>query len=169
LVDSNGKVVKSAHPGMAVTIAGWKKLPDAGNDVLQGNESDIKKAITNRERRLELASVVEDAEAINIQRKMDRERRQHEQAAAAAGVALPSQPVEDVPKQLRLVIKCDVSGTVEAVEGALQGIGNNKASVKIVRATVGDVVESDILLAKASEGITFNCFFVVLYSSVLQG
>lgn len=164
MTDSNGKVVKNAYPGMAITVAGWKEVPKAGDEVLQGKESDIKKAIVNRLKRLELASVVEDAEAINIQRREEKERRQHEQIAAEAGstvIAKPAVSLDGGPKQLCLVIKCDVTGSIEAVVGALEGIGNNKASVKIVRASVGDVVESDILFAKACEGILYFTYYII--------
>jgi len=51
------------------------------------------------------------------------------------------------------VIKGDVSGSVEAIVGALQGIGNKKAVVKIVSTGVGDVSESDVMMAKATGGM----------------
>jgi len=60
---------------------------------------------------------------------------------------------EEGPKELRLIIKGDVSGTVEAVVGALHGIGNKLAKVKIVQSSVGDVTDSDVTLAKAIGGM----------------
>lgn len=161
LSDSAGQVVKAAYPGMAVTVSGWKELPSAGDEVLQGIEADIKKAISNRKRRLQLATMVHDAEAINIQRKQDREKRDEDKAAALsldtldtndAQASRASVTVPTGPKELRLVIKGDVSGSVEAVVGALQGIGNKEAVVKIVQHMVGDVTESDVMMAKAAEG-----------------
>ncbi len=50
------------------------------------------------------------------------------------------------------MVKADVSGSAEAVEGALQGIGNHQAKVKIIHTGVGDVTESDIDLAETAEG-----------------
>lgn len=55
-------------------------------------------------------------------------------------------------KELRLVIKADVSGTVEAVVGSLEHIGNKEAGVKVVGTGVGEVGESDVRLAEASDG-----------------
>jgi len=57
-----------------------------------------------------------------------------------------------------LIIKGDVSGSVEAVTGALEGIGNHLAKVKVVSTGVGEVSESDISLARAIEGavVAFN-------------
>lgn len=67
--DSNGTPVKIATPGMAVTVSGWKTLPSAGDDVLQGSEPDIKKAIANRQRKAEIEASLSDTEAINSSRR----------------------------------------------------------------------------------------------------
>lgn len=157
LTDSTGKVVKVAYPGMAVTVSGWKELPGAGEEVLQGTEGDIKKAISNRRRRLQLATVVQDAEAINKQRRNDREKKEEDKSAAKRLEGNPdatraSTIAPTGPKELRLVVKGDVSGSVEAVVGAIQGIGNKDVTVKIVQNLVGDVTESDVMMAKAVEG-----------------
>jgi len=56
-------------------------------------------------------------------------------------------------KELRLLIKGDVSGTVEAVEGALSGIGNKEAGVKIVQTGVGEVSSGDVEYAEAVDAI----------------
>ncbi|KAG2075948.1 initiation factor 2 [Suillus decipiens] len=147
--DSSGAPVKAAYPGMAVTVSGWRSLPSAGDEVVQGNEGDVKKALANRVRKKEVETVLIDAEAINIARAAERERVRKEEDK--------SHNVRNVldggPKELRLVIKGDVSGSVEAVVGALEGIGNEKARVKVVSTGVGDVMESDVMMAKAAEGI----------------
>lgn len=147
--DSSGAPVKAAYPGMAVTVSGWRSLPSAGDEVVQGNEGDVKKALANRVRKKEVETVLIDAEAINIARAAERERVRKEEDK--------SHDVRNVldggPKELRLVIKGDVSGSVEAVVGALEGIGNEKARVKVVSTGVGDVMESDVMMAKAAEGI----------------
>jgi translation initiation factor IF-2 len=147
--DSSGAPVKAAYPGMAVTVSGWRSLPGAGDEVVQGSEGDVKKALANRVRKKEVETVLIDAEAINIARAAERERVRKEEDK--------SQDMKNIldggPKELRLVIKGDVSGSVEAVVGALEGIGNKKARVKVVSTGVGDVMESDVMMAKAAEGI----------------
>ncbi|KAJ4001485.1 hypothetical protein F5050DRAFT_1560782 [Lentinula boryana] len=155
--DSNGKPVKAATPGMAVTISGWKTLPSAGSDVLQGSEADIKKAIANRQRKAEIESSLADMEAINSTRRQDREKRELELQSGKDVVASEEQP-EHGPKELRLVIKADVSGSAEAVVGALQGIGNDVAITKVISSGVGDVTESDVTLAQTAGGmiVAFN-------------
>ncbi|KAJ7168273.1 hypothetical protein C8R43DRAFT_876998 [Mycena crocata] len=153
--DSNGKMVKTASPGMAITVSGWKSLPNAGDEVLQGSESDIKRAIINRERKADIEASLADMEAINSSRQQERERRQAEADAETAGATASAATKEEEstgPKELRLLIKADVSGSAEAVEGALQGIGNHLAITKIISSNVGDITESDVMKAKAVGG-----------------
>ena len=143
--DSTGAPVLEAYPGMAVTVSGWKELPNAGDEVLSGSEADVKKALANRQRKAEIEATLVDMEVINTQRMEDRRR---EDGVGQEGI----EKVKSGPRELRLVIKGDVSGSVEALEGALQDIGNKDAVVKIVSTGVGDVSESDVMMAKAAQG-----------------
>lgn len=152
MLDSSDKAVKTAYPGMAVTVTGWKSLPNAGDEVLQGTEADVKKAIANREKKADLEATMEDLEAINEQRRLERDRREAEATEEASGESVGRHQAEQGPKELRLVVKGDVSGSVEAVVDALQCIGNNEACVKIISFGVGDVTESDVLRAQAAQG-----------------
>ncbi|KAF8699238.1 Initiation factor 2, partial [Rhizoctonia solani] len=167
MTDDKNRPVKLAKPGDAVTVAGWKDVPAAGDEVLQAEkEDDAKKAVVNRKRVMETRALAEDVEKINEKRRMDKvlEEQEREAEAAANGDSVPDATLEVVQsnetevKELKLVIKGDVSGSVEAVAGALCGIGNKIARVKIVSQTVGDVSESDIARAKAIEGtvVAFN-------------
>ncbi|KAI0748310.1 initiation factor 2 [Daedaleopsis nitida] len=158
LSDSTGKPVKVAYPGMAVTVSGWKELPNAGDEVLTGTEADIKKALANRARKAEMESTLADIEAINAQRRVEREKREAEDTAENQEETTTTEAQAEGPKELRLVIKGDVSGSVEAVSNALEIIGNDLARTKIVATAVGDVTESDVMRAKAAEGvvIAFN-------------
>ena len=72
----------------------------------------------------------------------------------AAGIDKPEPRAgeKEGPKELRLIIKGDVSGSVEAVVNALEVIGNDLAKTKIVATGVGDVLESDVMRAKAADG-----------------
>lgn len=152
MTDSFGNTVKVAYPGMAVTVVGWKTLPKAGDEVLDGKESAVKKALANRLRKAGIAASLADIDAINAARKEERERRQTETVDPQKILTSTSAEFNG-PKELKLIIKADVSGSAEAVEGALQGIGNKKAMVKIVSSNVGDVTESDVLMAKAIDGM----------------
>jgi translation initiation factor IF-2 len=149
--DSTGEGVKIALPGMAVIVSGWKTLPKAGDEVLQGSELEIKKAIANRRRKAEMESSLADVEAINSSRRQERMRRSLELEYGEENKILS--PEEDTgPKELRLIIKADVSGSAEAVVGALQGIGNKEAVTRVISSGVGDISVSDVMMAKAVRG-----------------
>ncbi|KAH9005183.1 hypothetical protein EDB86DRAFT_2882080 [Lactarius hatsudake] len=147
MTDSTGSQIKVAGPGMAVTVSGWKELPGAGDEVLDGSEQDVKKAVANRKRKAEEQAMMVDIDAINVQRRLDREQREREEGDQPEVTS----ETEKKPHELRLVVKADVSGSVEALEGALKCIGNENARAKIVFTGVGEITESDILLAKTSE------------------
>ena len=168
LVPPTGKAITSAFPGQPVEVTGWKELPSAGDLVLEaGSEDEAKKAIGNRLKRIEQEKLWADVEVINEKRRVEAEiesvRREEEANAKASGLkgkavtaagdlAVEEMGKKAVVKELVLIIKADVSGTVEAVVGALQGIGNAEARVKIVYSGVGDVQESDVEMARAVEG-----------------
>ena len=139
---------------MAVTVTGWKSLPNAGDEVLQGTEANVKKAIANRERKVGIEGMMEDLEAINDRRRLERDRREAEAAEEASGESTGHHHAgqEQGPKEFRLVVKGDVSGSVEVVVDALQRIGNKEARVKIISSGVGDVTESDVFRAQVAQG-----------------
>lgn len=152
----------SAVPGTPLLVIGWKSLPAAGEEVLSGSDTDIKKACANRERKRYLESALGDVEAINATRHADKEREEKEREnvyksrrgnrVAPAGVEDSSVQEEAKKKYLRMVVKGDVSGSVEALVGAVKDIGNHLAGVKVVSTGVGDVSESDVMMAKAADG-----------------
>lgn len=152
LTDANGKVVTSALPSTAVIVSGWKELPHAGDEVIQGKEDEIKKAVENRLRKASLEATLADANAINTARQLERSEREKKRTDDT----LDSDPAlsqnQEEPRELRIVVKCDVSGSVEAVSSALESIGNNNAKTKIISAGVGEVAESDVMLAGTAEG-----------------
>jgi len=145
---------------MAVMISGWKELPQAGDEVLQAEENDIKKAIINRQRRRAALDVLDDATAINAYRRAAKVKRDAELAEREATpfrrepprLASQEKP-DDAPKELRLILKCDVSGSVEAIAGVIDTIGNTYVNTKIIHTGVGDVTESDVMLAKTAEAM----------------
>jgi len=148
MTDSTGSPVKVAIPGMAVTVSGWKDLPGAGDEVLEGSEQEVKKAVANRQRKAEEHAMIVDIDAINIQRRLNREQREREEADQRQ---LEISPETEKPHELLLIIKGDVSGSVEALVSAVQSIGNESACVRIVHTGVGEITDSDILLAKTSK------------------
>ncbi|GAA6058946.1 hypothetical protein JCM10212_002898 [Sporobolomyces blumeae] len=166
LLPPSGKAVTAAYPGQPVEVTGWKELPSAGDLVLEAQtEDEAKKAVQNRLRRIEQDKMWQDVEVINEKQRRDSEillrRREEEEKAKAkglrgnavlhAGDAIAEELSENKGgvKELLLVIKADVSGTVEAVVGALEGIGNKEAKVKILTSAVGDIQQGDVDMARA--------------------
>ncbi|KAG6334456.1 hypothetical protein ID866_4634 [Astraeus odoratus] len=143
LLSATWQPLASAEPGTPVLVTGWKSLPAAGEEVLAGSEGDIKRAKTNRLRKKDVEGVLQDVEAINAARKAGREKDDTNECNGA-------EDKSGGKKELRLVIKGDVSGSVEALVGALEGIGNHLAGVRVVSTGVGDVTESDVMLAKTA-------------------
>ena len=159
ITSPTGESTKTILPGFAAVVSGWKELPNAGDEVLSASESDIKRAIANRIRKAEIESSLEDMEAINVSRKEEREKKEAEEVAAkekkrlfASGIAVEEPEVDEGKKEVRVVVKADVSGSSEAVAQALVGVGNDIAGTKVIATGVGDVTESDIMRAKASGG-----------------
>lgn len=171
LTPFSGSSTLAAYPGQPVEVTGWRELPSAGDQVLEANtEDEAKKAVANRLKRIEMEKMWKDVEVINEKRVTDSAidvvRKEEEKKAKAKGLkgnaitaagnlavdAMEGATTGSKVKELVLIIKADVSGTVEAVVGALEGIGNKEAKVKIIFSGVGDVQESDVEMAKAVEG-----------------
>ncbi|GAA5889403.1 hypothetical protein JCM5296_006351 [Sporobolomyces johnsonii] len=185
LLPPSGKPLAFALPGQPVEVTGWKDLPSAGDLVLEApSEDDAKRAVSNRLRAIEQEKLWSDVEVINEKQRRDAEimaiRREEEEKAKAkglrgnavvhAGDAAVGELVgdgKDGIKELLLVIKADVSGTVEAVVGALEGIGNKEAKVKILSAAVGDVHQGDVDMARAV-GATIIGFNVKAPNAILK-
>ena len=165
MTDSAGKDVRSVSAGTPVTLSGWKVLPNAGDEVLEGKEDEVKSAVQNRTRNREQVALQADVKSINEKRL---EAKAKEAAAEAEAERLRSrsrgmpmshpQPqlqraeIQNAENELRLVIKADVSGSAEAVVGAIEGVGNRLVKAKIVQSSVGEPCEADIDLAKAIGG-----------------
>ncbi|WVO13212.1 translation initiation factor IF-2 [Cryptococcus depauperatus] len=163
--NDKGKAIREALPGTPVSITGWKDLPKAGDELLEAKngENEAKKAVNNRKRDEQRKRLLDDVEQINVKRREERLRLEAEaEAEKATKDELKSEPKpkteKDDFKLLRLIIKSDVSGTVEAVVGSLEHIGNKEAGVSIISTGVGEVTESDISFAEASDAtvIGFN-------------
>ena len=127
-----GRQVKEAGPSTPVKIMGLEEVPRAG-DVLR---------------------VLPDEAAA---RQMVEERRRERAAARAAHAItleeLAGQIAAGQARELNVILKADVQGSVEAIRSALERLGNERARVNVLHAATGNVTESDVLLAEASKAI----------------
>ncbi|MCC2096471.1 MAG: translation initiation factor IF-2, partial [Hyphomicrobiales bacterium] len=139
LVDDTGRNRSSAGPSMPVEVLGFDGAPEAGD---------------------RLAVVDSEARAREICEY--RERVKREQAAARHAGArgsltdLMSQIKTEGRKELPLIIKGDVQGSVEAIVAALDKLGTDEVAARIIHSGVGGISESDITLAEASGAVVLG-------------
>jgi translation initiation factor IF-2 len=132
LMDDRGKPIKEAGPSTPVKVLGFSGLPQAGDEFLV-MESERSAKTLSEERLLERR-----ADKLSVP-----QRATLESLLEAA----------DGKKHLRIVLKCDAQGSLEALSGALDQIESKKIDLEIVHAGVGPISESDILLASASNAV----------------
>lgn len=134
LINDLGQPVKSAGPGMPIKVVGLSGLPAAGDElVVMESEREARRVSEER------------LEAIRTSKLATPRRATLENLFAE--IAEGQKPC------LRVVLKGDVSGSVEAITGALKDIPQNKVTLEIIHSAVGPVTESDVLLATASNAV----------------
>jgi translation initiation factor IF-2 len=132
LIDDKGKPVKEAGPATPVKVLGFTGLPNAGDEFLVMESERAAKTLSDE--RLQ----AKRAEKLSVP-----QRATLETLLEAA----------DGKKTLRLVLKCDTQGSVEAIAAALNQIESKKVDLEIIHSGVGPISESDILLASASNAV----------------
>jgi translation initiation factor IF-2 len=135
LIDDRGKPLKEAGPSTPVKVLGFTGLPNAGDEFLV-MESE-REAKTLSEERLE----AKRTDKLNVPQRATLESLLE---------------TADGKKTLRMVLKCDVQGSLEALVGALGQIESKKVDLDIIHGAVGPISESDILLASASNAVVIG-------------
>ena len=135
MVDDKGRRVKEAGPSMPVEILGLSDVPTAG-EVILSHDSD-KTAKTYAETYL----------------AQNKEKMLEETKSRMSLDDLFSQIQEGNLKELNLIVKADVQGSVEAVKQSLLKLSNEEVVVKCIHGGVGAINESDVMLATASSAI----------------
>ncbi|MCE9558958.1 MAG: translation initiation factor IF-2 [Armatimonadetes bacterium] len=138
MTDYRGERLKEAGPSVPVEILGLDEVPGAGESV--ENIGDERTSRLEAEQR-QIAKRAKEY-SVKVKRASLRDLR----AQMTAGEV----------KDLNLIVKADVQGSVEAVRGMIEKIENEEVSVKIIHFGVGTVTESDVLLASASNGIVIG-------------
>ncbi|KAL8999617.1 MAG: hypothetical protein Q9169_001577 [Polycauliona sp. 2 TL-2023] len=171
LKNEAGVQVPHAGPGIPVEVDGWKDQPTAGDEVLQAeSEQQAKSAVDFRLAKVEKEQMASDMNAVNEARRLEQEKRDAEESAsstpAAPASATPSttdpQPLKSTDKDstiiLPLLLKADVSGSIEACLDAITALGTPTIHPRILRSAVGPISESDISLAASSGAqiVNFN-------------
>jgi len=136
LFDDLGKPLQSVLPGCPAEVLGFGSVPEAGDQLVV--------ATNEREGR---SKAEESSKSRNPQSGQNRALTLEE---------VVNQTDTDEIKELNLVVKADVQGSVEAVRGALEKLVDEDVKVRILHTGSGAVTESDILLASASEAIVIS-------------
>lgn len=134
LIDDTGKKIIEAGPSTPVEVIGFSEVPSAG-DVFSSVE-DERKA-----RQIALA---------RLQKQRLTEAARHKKLTLDE---LYAKIKEGQIRELGIIIKGDVQGSVEAIKKALEGITHTDVKVRVIHASVGGINESDIMLAAASNAI----------------
>ncbi|HET6161267.1 MAG TPA: translation initiation factor IF-2 [Dongiaceae bacterium] len=139
LLDDRGRTVESAGPATPVEVLGLQSTPQAGD---------------------QFVVVESEARAREIAEFRAHRQRQHQMAAAKRGTLeqMFTKIQAGESKELPVVIKGDVQGSVEAIVASLNQLSTDEVKVRVLHAAVGGINESDVTLARASAGmiIGFN-------------
>ena len=135
MIDDTGRRVKKAGPSTPVEILGLNEVPNAG-DVFIATETEK-----------EARSMAETFIATN------REKMLAETKSRLSLDSLFEQIQEGQIKDLNIIVKADVQGSVEAVKQSLAKLSNEEVAVKVIHGGVGAINESDVTLASASNAI----------------
>jgi translation initiation factor IF-2 len=137
LFDDRGRTVKDAGPSTPVEVLGLQGVPEAGDHFQVADEAKARHIVDYRQGKLREASLARSAGARITLDQL------HEQLKTGEA------------KELPIVIKADVQGSVEVLSELLPKLSTDDVKLKILHASVGAVTETDVLLASASGAIIF--------------
>ncbi|MGD7653020.1 MAG: translation initiation factor IF-2 [Verrucomicrobiales bacterium] len=138
LINDHGKQVKTAHPGMPVEVIGFEELPNVGDHLTEMESERKAKA---------LASERQEKERLKRLRPQHRNRLEDLYSMVKEGGG---------KTQLKLILKCDVQGSVEAIKNAVLEIESEKVDVTFVTAAAGPVTESDVSYAASTGAVVMG-------------
>jgi len=134
LFDDMGNRIEEATPGLPAEIQGFSGVPEAGDEF----------------------QVLEDERKVKQIAMMRQQKQREATLARLSRVSLErlyQQIKEGEVKELKVILKADVQGSIEALTKALSELGNEDIKVNLIHTGIGEVTESDIMLASASDAI----------------
>ncbi|MEM1417604.1 MAG: translation initiation factor IF-2, partial [Myxococcota bacterium] len=133
LTDDKGKKLKSAGPATPVELLGLDELPEAGDKVYKVTDAKKAQEVAESNKQKTQAGPVTRGGPSGLER-------------------LQQLMKEGEQQELRIVLKADVQGSIEALAKALDDLSTEKVRVNVVHKAVGGITENDVMLAGASEG-----------------
>ncbi len=137
MMDDKGKRVKEAGPSTAVEVLGFNEVPSAGDEMIVADLDKLSKLVAEERRNKIRAEQMKKLSKVSLE-------------------DLYSHIAEGEVKDLNLVIKADVDGSVEAVKQALEKLSNEEVRVKCIHGAVGAITASDIMFASASNAVVIG-------------
>jgi translation initiation factor IF-2 len=135
LMDDRGQPIREAGPATPVKVHGFTGLPNAGDEFLVMDSERSTKTLSEERLESKRANKLTVPQRATLESLLE----------GPAG-----------KKVLRIVLKCDAQGSLEALVGALAQIESKKVNLEIIHSAVGPISESDILLASASEAVVIG-------------
>jgi translation initiation factor IF-2 len=138
LISEEGKRLKEAAPSVAVKVLGLNGVPEAG---------------------LEFSVVEDERNARDLAEQRGMEAKAIGQEATRAKVTLENlfdQLASNTSKALKVVVKADTQGSVEAIVEALKKIDSDKVALEVIHSAVGTITDSDVALASASDAVVLG-------------
>jgi translation initiation factor IF-2 len=136
MFDDRGQAIKKAGPATPVEVLGLQGVPEAGDQFQVADEAKVRHIVEYRQGKQREASLAKTAASGRL--TLD---QLHEQLRAGE------------MKELPVIIKADVQGSVEVLNDMLPKASNDEVKIKVIQAGVGAVSESDVMLASASNAI----------------
>lgn len=134
MFDDKGKMVKEAPPSTPVSVLGLEEVPNAGDLIFAVAEDKLMKLVAEERRNKEREEMIRRSEKITLD-------------------DLFSKISDGELKNLNIIIKADVQGSVEAVKQSLTELSNDEVKVNVVHAGVGAINETDVMLADSTNSI----------------
>ncbi len=133
MTDDEGKTVKEAGPSMAVNVLGFEEVPNSGDSIFAVSQELMKEVIDERKRKKSDA-MVKSVSKISLDDVFGK-------------------IAEGNIKNLNLIIKGDVQGSVEAVKQSVVKLSNDEVQVKVIHSGAGAVTETDVMLADSASAV----------------
>ena len=134
MTDEKGKKLKKAGPSTPVEITGFTEVPEAGETFYEVKDEKTAKHLMEKRKRQARDKALNATKRVTLD-------------------DLFNQIEKGNLKQLNIIVKADVQGSVEAVKQSLEKLSNDEVKVKVIHANVGAVTETDVTLAKVSNAI----------------
>ncbi len=134
MIDDKGRNCKSAGPSTPVSILGLEAVPNAGDMIYAVEEAKLSVLVANERKNRERENMIREQQKVSLD-------------------DLFSKISTGALKNLNIIVKADVQGSVEAVKQSLSELSNEEVKVNVIHAAVGAISETDVSLADSSNSI----------------